>query len=243
VAAFRFGHSMVRSGYDHNRFFGEPVAGTPGLIPNAPLDLLFGFTGDGRMLRDPQLGQLPRNWVIEWERWLNIDPSHPGRSTRKIDTNLAPPLLDLVNQPVDTGNIFKNLARRNLRRGYCLNLPTAQSCIAAIAGAGYTAFPQLTPEQLRSGSPQRQQAVAAGGFDTATPLWFYILKEAEVLTDGEHLGPLGSILVADTLVGLVVNDPDSYWNRPGGAWSPDKFSQSKPIASFEDMARFCGMLS
>jgi hypothetical protein len=33
------------------------------------------------------------------------------------------------------------------------------------------------------------------------------------------------------------------WNRPGGAWSPDKFSQSKPIASFEDMARFCGMLS
>ena len=81
-----------------------------------------------------------------------------------------------------------------------------------------------------------------GHFDTATPLWFYILKEAEALACGQHLGPLGSHIVANTLVGLVAQDPTSYWNREGGRWSPALFDAAKPIDSLEDMAEFCGML-
>ena len=137
--------------------------------------------------------------------------------------------------------MFRRLARRNLRRGYRLNLPTAQGCIEAINQAGYRPFPVLTPDRLLSGSETRRAAVKAGDFDKATPLWFYLLKEAEE-AGGEHLGPLGSHLVAETLVGLVVNDPDSYWNAPGGRWSPDKFRANDPIDSLEDVARFCGML-
>ncbi len=63
-----------------------------------------------------------------------MNPAKPHRAARKIDTQLAPPLDDLVNQPA---GVFKHLARRNLRRGYRLNLPTAQSCAAAVQAAGY----------------------------------------------------------------------------------------------------------
>jgi hypothetical protein len=65
-------------------------------------------------------------------------------------------------------------------------------------------------------------AVKAGAFQKATPLWFYILKEAEHFADGHHLGPLGSLIVADTLIGLLNNDPFSYVNAaPGGVgWKP-----------------------
>jgi hypothetical protein len=238
VAAFRFGHSMIRGGYDHNRIFGEAEDGSQPIQPFAAMNDLFAFTGDGRMNGFP-VEQLPQNWVIEWKRWVRTDPDRPNRSARKIDTELAPPLLDLVNQPP---GVFRHLARRNLRRGYRLNLPTAQACIRAVQAAGYRSFDVLTPEQIADGSPARRKAVVDGGFDTCTPLWFYVLKEAEVLGQGEHLGPLGSHLVVNTLVGLIVNDLDSYWNAPGGRWRPEHFDANAPIASIEDVARFCGLL-
>lgn len=30
-----------------------------------------------------------------------------------------------------------------------------------------------------------------------TPLWFYVLREADVVANGEHLGPVGGRIVAD----------------------------------------------
>jgi hypothetical protein len=243
VAAFRFGHTMVRGAYDHNRFFGEPVDGFANVIPNAaPFNLLFAFTGNGRMLSQPERKQLPSNWVIEWDRWLRTDPARPIRSARKLDTHLALPLNDMANEHPDPNSLFRKLAARNLRRGYRLNIPTAQGCIAGIEAAGYAEVPRLTPEQLLSGSPTRRTAVEAGGFQHATPLWFYVLKEAESLGGGERLGPLGTHLVAETLVGLIANDPDSYWNADGGRWSPERFRPGEPINSLEAVARFAGML-
>jgi len=184
-------------------------------------------------------GQLPQRWVIEWERFIRLDPAHPIRSARKIDTDLAFPLSEMRNQPV---GVFKHLARRNLRRGYRLGLPTAQEAIAAIEAKGFAPLRKLTPDQLTSGSEARRTAVVNGNFDTATPLWFYILKEAEVLACGQHLGPLGSHIVAGTLVGLIAKDPTSYWNGEGGRWAPAQFDAANPIDSLESMARFAGML-
>ena len=44
------------------------------------------------------------------------------------------------------------------------------------------------------------------GFDKATPLWYYILKEAQVRSNGERLGPVGARVVAEVFVGLVQGD-------------------------------------
>ena len=42
------------------------------------------------------------------------------------------------------------------------------------------------------------------------PLWFYILKEAEILEKGHQLGPVGGRMVAETLIGLTWADHFSY---------------------------------
>ncbi|WP_347140878.1 heme peroxidase family protein [Paracoccus sp. SSK6] len=232
VAAFRFGHSMVRGAYDHNRIFGTAEAGTTQLIENAPFNLLFAFTGGGDMPnRDGSRHEsLPDNWIIEWNRFIVSDQGK--RAARKIDTRLAPPLKDMVKE---AAGVFKHLARRNLRRGYRLSLPTGQECIAAINGMnGYDRLPVLSPEEVSAG----RDFMVDAGLDTQTPLWFYILREAE-LAGGNHLGPLGSTIVADTLVGLVVSDPQSYWHNGSGGqpWAP-----GNGMDSLQKMLRFIGMI-
>lgn len=49
-------------------------------------------------------------------------------------------------------------------------------------------------------------------FDVSTPLWYYILKEAELIEDGLHLGPVGGRIVGEVFIGLLQTDPNSYVN-------------------------------
>ena len=74
-------------------------------------------------------------------------------------------------------------------------------------------------------------------------LWFYILKEAEVLGQGRELGPVGGRIVAEVLVGLLQKDPNSYlYLNPG--WKP-----APPIApasgqfTMADLLKFAGVWS
>jgi hypothetical protein len=48
------------------------------------------------------------------------------------------------------------------------------------------------------------------GFERSTPLWYYVLKEAEVVADGLQLGPVGGRIVAEVLIGLLQADEGSY---------------------------------
>lgn len=64
--------------------------------------------------------------------------------------------------------------------------------------------------------------------------------------EGNHLGPLGSRLVAETLIGLLVTDPSSYLQQGAfGSWTPDEAAQPKgePITSFAAMLVACGLLA
>lgn len=45
---------------------------------------------------------------------------------------------------------------------------------------------------------------------TEAPLWFYVLAEAKIASGGDHLGPVGSRIVAETLVGLIEEDSASF---------------------------------
>ncbi len=193
VAAYRFGHSMVRGVYDFNRNFGRPGR----VIPVAPFGLIFAFTGNGRFgARGDQpknTDVLPFNWVIEWERFVEEHPRFPDHFARKIDTNLAPPLFSLANEVrgLPTGTppevlikeILERLAVRNLLRGYQLNIPTGQAIASVLQ------LSPLTAEELQeNNSPEVNQVLADGGFLERTPLWYYILKEAEVRAGGNSLG-------------------------------------------------------
>ncbi len=238
VAAYRFGHSMVRGAYDWNRNFGRP--GNNGL-PTAPFGLLFLFTGTGGLGGDPTL---PTNWPVEWDRLVDPDSLFADRFARRIDTQLAPPLADMVNQvepgmpPGRIADLLKHLARRNLLRGYRLRLPTGQAAADAL---GIT---PMDKDQLTAGLSQGiLDALTTGAMLDRTPLWFYVLREAEVLAGGNTLGPVGSRIVAATIIDQVRHDPTSYMAQP--SWSPAagvRLPDGSPVTSIRGFLRFAGVL-
>jgi hypothetical protein len=220
VAAYRFGHSMVRGAYDHNLNFGR---GPAPLIPVAPLNLLFGFTGGGGNIDDEK--RLPKNWVIDWTRFVGTDPhdgsdGRPARLARKIDTALAPPLGELVKEANDEPSpdikkLFKQLARRNLRRGYNLKLPTGQAIHKYLKANGAVASgPIADVSALFNAKPILRDFLknSPSKLHQKTPLWFYCLAEAEQ-AGGNHLGEVGSWLVASTFIGVLLADPDSALSK------------------------------
>ena len=214
VAAFRFGHTMVRGAYDYNRNFGRPGR----VIGAASFGLLFTFTGKGGFRG--QTDVLPFNWVIEWERFVERDPRFTDHFSRKIDTRLADALGRMANESQGETvptiiEILQHLAVRNLLRGYQLSMPTGQ------AVAGQLGLLPLTEEELQEGnSDELNQLLASSGFLQKTPLWYYVLKEAEVQSGGNSLGEAGSRIVAETLIGQIRNDPTSYLAANLEPWVP-----------------------
>jgi Animal haem peroxidase len=190
-AAFRFGHSMVRSDYVLQR---HARRGTP-LFPD-----LGGLTW------------LPERHVIDWELFFML-PGASGapQSSQLINTTIVKPLWKLP----ETGEA---LPRLNLQRGWALGLPSGQRVADAMDE------PLLTEEELLLDDtiPKRARETLL----SETPLWFYILCEAEKRLDrdglpraGSHLGPVGGRIVAEVLVGLLMADPTSYLSKEPG-WRP-----------------------
>lgn len=66
-----------------------------------------------------------------------------------------------------------------------------------------------------------QIGVTSTGWKGETPLWCYILREADACTGGHRLGPVGGRIVADVLVGLVDADASSF-RQNNAEWRPRK---------------------
>ena len=72
--------------------------------------------------------------------------------------------------------------------------------------------------------------------ELTTPLWFYVLKEAEVEAGGEHLGPVGGRIVAEVLIGLLAGDPLSFLSVEP-RWTPT-FGPDKGSFTLTDLVTF-----
>jgi hypothetical protein len=209
VAAYRFGHSLVRPFY---------VLNGTGIVD------IFGPNG-GRNLNGGR--PIPPDLVIEWKNILPVDPNFPARPPRKIDTKLSIPLANLPGSAVPPPDPTIHLAVRNNRRGKQVGLPSGQQIAKAMR---LTALSNTT---LGLTDPRW------GG---EAPLWFYILKEAELPPyNGQQLGPVGGRIMAETLVGLLQRDPNSYLYLDP-SWKP-----TPPIANpttgkfeFSDLLKFAG---
>lgn len=237
-AAYRLGHTMVRDEYSHNRVFRPaPPRLAPGNLP-----LLFQFSGLSGGIGG-ELGPIPRlpsNWIIDWRRFYGFNtpantPNFEFNPSRTLDPFIAPTLHSLPGFPPGRE---ANLAFRNLRRGVKLGLPSGQAVAAAMAAKvpGITA---LTPAEIATG-PDGAVA-AARGFDTNTPLWYYILKEAQLRGGGQRLGPVGARIVAEVFVGLVQGDKDSFLSQPG--WTPTLPAKTPGTFLMTDLLQFVGDIS
>ncbi len=131
---------------------------------------------------------------------------------------------------------FNNLAFRNLLRGMTMSLPSGQDIARAMS------YQPLKDEDLKVGKAtniadyDRLPSIAAidSDFIGKAPLWFYVLAEAahEWRCNGglaetpTRLGKVGSRIVLETFVGLLMNDGHSLLRQAPG-WVPEIGKKSK----------------
>ena len=261
-AAYRYGHSMVRTGYRLN-------ASTKKMVFNktdSTLDSLIGFQ------------PLPSTHVIDdWARFFTPDAGIPLKNippavennpavrlqwAYKIDTSLVLPLAELPPSIADGAS----LAALNLKRG---NLPTyaiatGQAFAAALNEPPLGADDLMVKVKNPDGSfNYRSIGDADPRFLTDTPLWFYILAEAQVstlkywreqsppkrdLTDEDfmsgpasrsQLGPVGGRILMEVFNGVVDDDDRSFRNSPAAVgWRP----MIGDTITFWHLLRFSGLV-
>jgi hypothetical protein len=245
AAAFRIGHTMVRAAYEWN-----PLRRTGS---GKPPDLKTLFKQTGRIEGGHK--RLSADWVIDWRHFYDFEPLNRYRPvaqhnvSAKLDTVFNMHLDDVTGAPDEKiEQMQKAITVRNLLRGFYLGLPTGEEA------AEWMGEKPLTRKQLADGL--HEGLLDDPAFWGKTPLWYYVLKEAELLgfnkegVPGNRLGPVGSRIVAETLVGLIKNSPisvikdkdeDEDWRptfgRPAdGETGPLKFEMI-------DLLHFAGVVS
>jgi len=216
VAAYRFGHSMIRDTYWVNFNF-----------PNATLGQVFEFN------RNPRLPVFS-NWVVDFNAFFDTGVPVPVHNkARKIDSFMANGLESLPG----FAGLMAILATRNLRRALALGLPSGQGMANSFGIA------PMTSAQLTSGLPAAEVAVlnSSGGLLlNQTPLWYYVLREAAALAGGNQLGPVGGRIVAETFVRILKRDASSYLNVSGG-FTPILPSATPGNFTVADLVSFAGV--
>jgi heme peroxidase len=219
VASFRLGHAMIRAKYNWNAVFDDGF-GT--------LKLLFDFSGlSGNLGGNNRLLSV---WIADFRRLydfgeankpnLTVPPAKFNRAMR-IDTTIADPLQHLPKKTVGlpgstpANDDRRNLAFRNLTRANMLTLATGQQMANFVKNKGVNVT-KLTKPQIRDGNngadlsgltqPQREAVLKN------TPLWFYILREAE-LNNGKLKG-VGARIVTETVHRAIQGSAFSIVNDP-----------------------------
>ncbi len=115
---------------------------------------------------------------IGWQTFFDFGDGEV-KPNKLIDTKISTPLFDLTpgiipgNQQTPT-----SLPQRTLLRNLTWQLPSGQDIARAMG------VPALSRRDLRELKDYLD-------CDKATPLWYYVLKEAELMERGLHLGPVG----------------------------------------------------
>ncbi len=152
-------------------------------------DYVLNSTASGTLFQFGAFTPVPASNNLEWKRFFDLDGTF--QKARPIDTKLVASLFALPfasDQP--------SLAARNMIRGQLtFKLPPGEQVATALG------VPVIN----------KHASVNAVGLNT-TPLWFYILAEAEQA--GGKLGPVGGTLVAGTILNTLLRDPASLRNGP-----------------------------
>ncbi len=149
-------------------------------------------------------GPLPIDRRLDLTQIFDVAGRPPAQRAKRLDGHLAASLIGLpekVTGAVDV-DAYRSLAVRDLVRGETTELPSGEK-IAELMGVD-----PLTRAEL--------------GYEwgAGTPLWYYILKEAEHRADGNGLGPVGGRIVTEVLIGLLRADSLSYLSQDPG-WQPN----------------------
>lgn len=207
LAAFRFGHSMVRNAYRLNCRQKRVVI-------------------DELMTLGQQATPIHDDYLLEWGTFFDGLPSSgPQASASFIDTSislamhgLSPGTIRLANELESTHP--SNLPVRTLLRGARAGLPSGQEVAEALLAQGkIKPEDRLTISQLTEDTADHSGSVLRDiGLQQDTPLFYYLLKEAELKAEGLCLGPIGSHIVSEAIQGALEADPTGYIAAVGRKW-------------------------
>jgi len=236
VAAYRFGHSMVRPGYRLNDADETllPIFGQEG--PPARPKSLRGFMAPAS------------TWAMDFARFVDIEPRPAGvllddkgetpeheapskqqladnklrlQLAYRIDTSIVFPLGNLPPDVADL--VIPSLAARNLLRGWRLRLPSGQAVARAM---GEKVLDPVLIGKFEDTPETQPIEKISSTFKDNCPLWAYCLAETANHTVPGHngvksklLGEVGGRIVAETFAGLLVYDSQSFFNQDAN-WKP-----------------------
>jgi hypothetical protein len=110
---------------------------------------------------------VPRQRTVDWMLFFDALAATSAQRSKKIDGKLVRPLIKLPVAVTGECEIedYHSLAVRDLQRGQGVGLPSGEVV------ARHIGVVPLTPEQV---------GITASGWHGETPLWYYILREADV---------------------------------------------------------------
>ena len=230
-AAFRFGHSMVRSQYRWNRIIS--IARTGELFTHGSRNGPDGFR------------RLHPDWIIDWRNFVDFSglAGTAARKAinfaRKIDVSIANTLGNLPHGERQHGEPA-SLPARDLIRSQALGIPSGQSLTRQLQEHFGVYVPEIKPGEFTLLHNEAvKSALQNNDMVDHTPLWPYLLAEAELRSNGEQLGPLGGRIVMEVLHAQIEACPVSILTQTN--WRPRLPSLDKIRFTLPDLIAFAGM--
>jgi Animal haem peroxidase len=167
--------------------------------------------------------EVPAGRRVDWSLLFDVPGRPAAQRAKRIDGRLPGSLIELPQavSGAAEGDALSSLANRDLQRGHAIGLPSGET-VAKALGA----------EPL----PAEQMKLAEHGWEAETPLWIYVLREADALGDGDRLGPVGGRIVGEVLIGIIDADPESFrsvdrsWKPTLPTHDPDSFGIADVLA-------------
>ena len=232
AAAFRFGHTMVRAAYALNGTSGQFLTFDAAHPQGTQGEDLRGFR------------PMPAALAIDWDFFFPRVGADPAvlQLARPINTLVAGPLFEMPIMVAQNRTApGRRLPFRNLHRSEIdLQLATGQEMAMEmrrlqIPGAdgmkilGVDVPLEIVPGEFSEvgestsnlGLTGIDLATLQANVQHATPLWYYILKEAEVFGNGRRLGFVGGRIVAEVFIATLLSDPTSILSVTP-RWQPHK---------------------
>jgi hypothetical protein len=229
AAAYRFGHSQIRPSYRLNF----------GATGGAPLFLFIFDDAQDPLAADPndlRGGKRAARRFIDWETFFDFGDGN-FRNNKRIDAHLSSVVMALPGargpSPGLPSDGLQSLPARTLTRAVNFGIPSGQAIARKMN------LPVLTPAQLHELAPYALDSMTT--MDTSTPLFYYVLKEAEVMEGGERLGPVGGDIVGEVFVGLLQQDGGAYLRAQPG-WKPTLPSSTPGDFKMSDLLKFAGVV-
>jgi hypothetical protein len=199
AGAFRCGHAMVRESYHINDATSHDLG-----------EILRATSGAGAAAMP-----LNRTWIIRWSRFFALGGRVKPNPSRRLRPQHSPGLLDArifrhVDDTQQIGLTYRDLLVAGLSGLHSVAAlwdHVAQR-LPALAAAAPLAGPERRRAALRAWMDTAGLAEAdAAALSAEPPLPFYVLFEAEAEREGLCLGTLGSVIVAETILGILDRDP------------------------------------